>query len=801
MRKILYSLFVLTLFSGPILAQDTRVVYSETFETADDVSNWGVFSGATSGSTATAQNATEGVGGSGALKLTDGGFGFRIERPISATVGEEYLLTMDVKVANWDPATRSLSVGIEGLSGQQSVSIVNLTDFATVTVGGVATNSSGYITIFGSNGSGENNVWVDNIVFTVNKAYSLETSYQNAFDVADDVANWGVFSGAASGSTSTAHNSTEGVGGSGVLKFTDGGFSFRIERPVTATVGEQFLLTMDVKVEGWDPSARTLMAGVEGISASPQSVSIVNLTDFTTITLAGTATNSSGYIFISGSNGFVTNNVWIDNVSLKAIDMNTVVWNGSAWNSGATPTATDNVMVDGALSITGDVAAKNLMVTSNGSVTVESGASLAIMETATGNATIKRNTTGSAGYSIIGAPVSGADLSVLSANYLQTWNGTAWSTPSGAMTPGVGYFVGYDAASPEVALTGALVSGNQSTAVTTTGDGFNLVANPYASSISISSFLTANTGINSSVYFWNDGGANIGNDRAGDYVTVNSIGTVGSVDLGDGVAGSNTTAANTNIASMQGFFVQATAAGSVSFTPAMQTTTAAANADANFYRTAEQSTLKLALSGAHYNEVLFGFRNDATEGLDRLDAVKRIGNENFAFYSNIEEEKFAIQALPELNGERNIALGYDVKEAGTYELSIKEIAGIPSGYNVFATFEGRNYNLSQGVASLSLPAGSGTIGLTITSSAILSMSKVATFKVFNNGGQLNVQVASSIENANVQIFDMSGRTVVELANEKFRNGNWAKQIDLRRGDIYILRVESQDGMLTKKFIY
>ena len=483
--------------------------------------------------------------------------------------------------------------------------------------------------------------------------------------------------------------------------------------------------------------------------------------------------------------------------------MNAVVWDGSEWNSGDTPTVINNVIVDGALTLSDDLAVKNLEVTDNGAITIESGASLAIMESAAGNATIKRNTTGNAGYSMLGAPISGANISALSADYLMTWDGSAWSTPSGTMTPGVGYFVGYNAASPEVSLTGALVSGNQSTAVSTAGDGFNLVANPYAASISIASFLTANSNIDASVYFWNDGDANFGADRAGDYVTVNSIGTVGSVDLSDGIAGQNTTASNTDIGSMQGFMVHATSSANIDFTPLMQTTTAGANADDNFYRNVEQATLKLALSGAYYNEVLFGFRSDATLGLDRMfDAVKRIGNENFAFYSKIEEEKFAIQGLPELDGEMNISLGYEVKEAGTYELSIQEIAGITAGYYVIANYNGQSYNITDESASLSLSAGQGAIELTVTNvSAVLSSPLQSTLKVYNSDGNLNIHTAASIEKADIQIFDLTGRAVVSLSNEQFTNSMWSKQIDLKLGDIYILKVQSREAMFTQKFIY
>ncbi|MEO9474036.1 MAG: T9SS type A sorting domain-containing protein [Cyclobacteriaceae bacterium] len=800
MQKVILLLILSVLFAGSSMAQDW-IVYSESFETADDVSNWGVFVGS-SGFTEVGHNATAGVGGTGAIEFTDGGFGFLIERAITATAGYHYSLTFDIKTSNWAD-TRELDVSIIGIDdNSKSVSISDLTDFTTITIGGTASATSGYISIQGDNGGdGANTVWIDNITLSVNKPFILESFYEEEFETADDASNWGAFVGS-SGFTSTGQNASAGVGGSGALEFTDGGFGFLIERPITVTQGAEYSLMFDVKTSNW-ADTRELDVSIIGIEDRAKSVSISNLTDFTTIAIVGTASATSGYIRIQGDNGGDgANTVWIDNISLTSIDMETVIWNGSAWNNGSGPTASDNVMVDAPLTVSGDMSVNNIEVTENGGLTIESGASLAIMESAIGTATVMRNTTGSGGYSIVGSPVFGADLSDLSADYLYGWDGSAWATPAGPMMPGTGYFAGYDAAAPAVSLTGDLVSGDQSVAISTAGDGFNIVANPYTASISIVSFLAANANIDGSVYLWNDGGQNAdASDRGGDYVTVNDIGTVGSENLGDGVSGSNVTAANTDIGSMQGFFVHATSDATVDFTPLMQTDIAGANSDDNFYRSVDQSTLKLALSGDFYNEVLFGFRADATIGVDRLfDAPKLVGNENFAFYSMIEDSKFAIQGLPELNSDMQLTLGYDVKEAGVYTLSIKEIEGIPTGFNVIANHNGVSYNLSKGAASLNLTSGSGEIELSLTS-ATLSTQTVSDFNVYNNAGKLNIVLGSSVKSADIHIFDISGKSMIALNNESFNEGRWIKPVNLQSGEIYILKVQSTNGTLTKKFVY
>ena len=117
------------------------------------------------------------------------------------------------------------------------------------------------------------------------------------------------------GNTTVAHDATGGVGGTGAIVFGDGGYAFRIKRPVYATVGTDYMLSVDIKTVGWDtPGTYDIAIVVEGLEVADNSVSINGLADYTTIELSGTATNDSGYIMIEGGNTLLANNVWIDNL-------------------------------------------------------------------------------------------------------------------------------------------------------------------------------------------------------------------------------------------------------------------------------------------------------------------------------------------------------------------------------------------------------------------------------------------------------------------------------------------------------
>jgi len=449
-----------------------------------------------------------------------------------------------------------------------------------------------------------------------------------------------------------------------------------------------------------------------------------------------------------------------------------------------------------------------------GSVIVESGGSLVLLGAMSGDgtATVKRNTTGNAGYSIVGTPVIGANLSNLNANHLYTWDGSNWTVPTGAMTLGKGYFVSYDAASPEIALTGALVTGSKSIPVSTNGDKFNIVANPFAAPISIANFLneSANTtNTTGAIYLWDDGGANVGTDRGGDYITVNNLGTtVSTTDLGDGVAGSKgATAANTgNIASMQGFFVQAEAsATNVLFKAVMQVSTAGANADANFYRksTEQNQILKLSIAGNNLrNDLIVGLVEGATLDKDYgLDATKFSGNEDISFHSLLGNDKMAIQGLPKLNdGEQlNVKLGVNLREIGTYQINVAQFEGFAEDdliVTLHDAFNGKSYDLKAGSSipvnvtaeSISLNERF-TLSFTTVSILLTNEFAASAIKVFGGINELTIQYPSE-QVENVSIYSLSGK--IQYKGEvNFKNSSAIIHPSLTKNNIYVLNVNGQ----------
>ncbi len=201
---------------------------------------------------------------------------------------------------------------------------------------------------------------------------------------------------------------------------------------------------------------------------------------------------------------------------------------------------------------------------------------------------------------------------------------------------------------------------------------FNLVGNPYPSAISANAFLAANSGtITGAIYFWDDDNSVGSNYAASDYAVWNGAGAVG--------GGGNTP--NGNIASGQGFFVEASTSTNVQFTNAMRT-----NSNTQFFQNEAIKRVRLSITNEHgdYNETLIAFLNDATEEVDaNYDALKLRGNPNISFFSKISDNAYAIQGLPDNFENRTVNLGYQNAYNENHVISLASLELIPSTVMIY----------------------------------------------------------------------------------------------------------------------
>ncbi|MEO9474001.1 MAG: hypothetical protein ABJG41_00635 [Cyclobacteriaceae bacterium] len=512
----------------------------------------------------------------------------------------------------------------------------------------------------------------------------------------------------------------------------------------------------------------------------------------------------------------------------------------ASWDLGS-PTSSTNAIVEGDLTIGSSTAldVQNLEVASGASILVESGSSLTVMgdifnegsiiiesgaslvtydgEYLIGNdVEVLRNTNGSPlGYSFVGSPIE-ADATVTGANLgspvyaydeTQTYSATGgdrWVDATATeLEPGVGYA---QAGQGMITFTGTpntgdiTVEGLTYSAGTAINQGWNLISNPYPAAINAQDFITANVDLEAAIYLWDDknNGSQGTND---DYLIVSSLG------MTDQSGPNSSSEFDGYIGSMQGFFVKLIGEGtsSVTFTEDMRD--AGNNADGSFFRNAEavELNIKLAISNEAglYNELLIGLREDATEGVDRLyEASKLVGNPDIAFYSIINDSKYAIQGLPVSNG-TSTELGFDLSTATNLTLSVVDLSGLEEGMTFILTdhVSGIEYDLNE-VGSFDFSAVQGSdqnrFTLAYREAAVLATSSLTNRPTYRYSNQtLTVDFATATDIAGYAVYDFSGRVLAK--SDVVNKGVESLEVPIQTTGINIVRIITSEGTFTRKF--
>lgn len=505
---------------------------------------------------------------------------------------------------------------------------------------------------------------------------------------------------------------------------------------------------------------------VEGLAAG-QKVVITYGADhsyllFTSIILAGT---ENTWIGAASNNWFDADN-WTSNVP----DINSSVRIAS---SQIQPV------------VIGDAAVNNMTIEAEAVLTIESGSALNIQGTVggAGEAIVKRNTVGNAGYSIIGSPVQNAEIDALDADFLYAFDGTDYVVPTGQLKVGEGYFAAFNEESPFIAFEGELNSG-EITRTMDSGGEFMLLSNPYAAAISWSDFVADNTDVfDGTIYLWDDGGINEGATRGGGYVTVNNMGATGTA----GIKGPGQWAGN--ITSMQGFYIYVDQPGDVTFDPTHITSSANANGDGTYYRAAEKTLIRLALSNeSTRDELLIGFTEEATPAFDRSLDARKLRNNHISFFSLLEEQELAIQALP-WTITQTIPLGLAVSQPGNYKVAISDLEGMREGINVILMDKhyDKEYDLREGEVTIELAEKEVVDRYSLlVEEGVLHVKGIANFSVTPSSESLLINYPSD-RKERVLISTIAGQTLFN-GQVDFQNGQTTIRQAFSQNMIYIVRV-------------
>ncbi len=348
-------------------------------------------------------------------------------------------------------------------------------------------------------------------------------------------------------------------------------------------------------------------------------------------------------------------------------------------------------------------------------------------------------------------------------------------------------------------FTGSLNTGNKTYAVTLTsgqGGGVNLIGNPYPSAISAldsdpKSFLNKNS-IVSTLYFWDEPASYT--QQSNDYATYNATGGT--------AGGAESAVPNGYISPCQGFFVRVSSAGDILFKNNMRS-----SHSAHFFKNDKSEVARVWISLTNsendYNEILIGFPEEATPGVDnQYDGLKFKASQNLAFYSVINNEDYVIQGLPPLEENISVRLGVDVGIQGGHTFKLKDFENFSESTSIILEDKQENkfINLFQQIEyTTNLEPGriddrfllhfTGPFGIDE-----ISQESIMNIYSFNNDIYIQNNTNQKFD-VNISIKNILGQ---EILNKKLTFNNTSKiSLDVVQG-YYFVKIFTDKLFITKK---
>lgn len=524
-------------------------------------------------------------------------------------------------------------------------------------------------------------------------------------------------------------------------------------------------------------------------------------------------------------NPFTASTTFVDVIRIPGLD---TTWTGSVstnwntagnWSNGVPtinnlaiiPNVANDPVAAGAVSVSGMTIASGAFVTVNGAVNnsgtiaVSSGASFIAKTSVSGTVSYERNLP-SSNWHYISSPVVGQDVdNFVAASGLQSggldaslctfdtaandWNFYQIGTANAdVLNPGEGYIVNLTAASGDITFSGTMNVGNVTKALATTGQGYNLLGNPYPSYIDSSAMLTASSGalLSQTIWVW---------DQTTNMYEV------------------KVTADNFQLAPGQGFFIQSNgAAGNVTITEAFQSHQGADT----FLRTAERTEVYLTLSnGSDTKQCKLYYMAGTTTGFDNgFDGPTfRAFPEPLSIYTHLVTNNFGmdigLQSLPNDDYE-NLVVPVGVDALAGTEITISASAlNLPVGIDIYLedravnTFTVLNANSDFTLTPASDLNGTGRFYLHTNGDNLgLNENAIAyNLQIFTTDASKQViikgQLSSSITNA--ELFDLQGKLVFSKTLDPSRTTNTLDISGLSSG-LYVVKVEGGNQSKTQKVL-
>lgn len=390
---------------------------------------------------------------------------------------------------------------------------------------------------------------------------------------------------------------------------------------------------------------------------------------------------------------------------------------------------------------------------------------------------------------LVAAPVNGAESGVFLNMYLRNYNeqNSGWGEYIVPTTVPMNPMKGYEVLSlyEDIRVfSGTPTSGEQRIDITATGNGWNLLGNPYPSSLNWNMLGSGNDagqypqGVNT-IYYKESGSGNYSIFVPGDEPV--------SINAGSPV-----------IKPMQGFFIKADRSSNISVTNQMRTHSTGSELVAQL----PASAIGFRVEGNNYtDEAVIRFNPDASDNFDMAyDAYKIAGSETApAIYFPIEDgSKLALNTLSDISSGLVVPFQVTTPYAGTTVMRVKGAPEFQYRYPVYLE------DMSTGIfvdlrsdSVYSFESGSDNsthfFRLHFSSPGGMPDSEVQTIRVLSGESSIIIMDSES-RSGNVDVFSADGKRVCSFEGVSIQTFRFP----VSSGKIYIVRITTDGKVETTK---
>ncbi len=324
-------------------------------------------------------------------------------------------------------------------------------------------------------------------------------------------------------------------------------------------------------------------------------------------------------------------------------------------------------------------------------------------------------------------------------------------------------------------------SGLTRTGTSAPSRGYNLVGNPYPSTVNWNDLTRTN--LKTSMWYRTHNGSTML------YDTYNASGMVGTNNNGSGTV-------DGTIPPTQAFWVLVDVDGNTGQLD-FENADRSHGTLASIYKTeSEEGTIRLALSDGNVSdEQIILFNPAAQDGFDDYDSHKFWASNVPQLYSNILEDTLTINGLYSPQTNPTVPLGIKLPSQGDYTLNATSITFTETPVHLEDTYLNvfQDLNINPNYAFTSME-GNISDRFILHFSAITGVDETESdILIYSSANQIYINRAEA-SNALVTVFDLSGRTIL---TENINSQNATIQVNAPMG-IYLVRVETAEQTTTKK---